>query len=92
MKKLVLALCIIFALSSFTYNTENEVKEEIVKTESVYVQHSNLNAIFGSCHITITNVNTGETVYDTTVPANSAAECDRLADAALDAFIAGTQQ
>jgi hypothetical protein len=80
MKKMILGVSLMIA--SFTFANNNESVNEVLSVKSTQVA-------VGSCHIVITNKRTGEVVYEITLPANTAEECNQMGQNTLDAVVAG---
>tara|TARA_B100001059_G_C17717889_1_gene519042 strand:- start:276 stop:509 length:234 start_codon:yes stop_codon:yes gene_type:complete len=72
MKNVFLALAFML-VGTFAFANSN------VKTST-----ATFNEDLGSCHIVIVNNQTGETVVDITLPANSAEACEAMLEATLD--------
>lgn len=53
---------------------------------SVVNGESTFDAVLGSCHIVITDNQTGEVVYEATLPANTAEDCKKMLAATLAAM------
>ena len=84
MKKIITAVALVVSAYGFSANcVEENVNSEIVSIE--FEKNISYDEFFGMCHIQIIETKTGKVVYEISLPANDAEQCEHMAEKTLEA-------